>query len=168
MANKKENIIWTNNDYSEWKECMIKYDGASEEDVTLEAYYDDTDFCLDDERDNLDIDLDKVVVCFIDLGLWDGRYRAAMVCKHQNVNSIFDFMAASRSCDYFDFYCDRYNVRSRASHHDGTNYALFRLCESAEQAERVTDQWVHEKASEEKIRKRTRSLRPYVAKVYGF
>lgn len=164
----KENIIWTNNDYSEWKECMIKYDGASEEDVTLEEYYDNMNICLDDARDNLYIDLDKVVVCFIDLGLWNGRYRAAMVCKHQNVNSIFDFMAASSSCDYFDFYCDRYNVRSRAIHHDGTNYALFRLCESVEQAERVTDQWVHEEASEEKICKRTRSLRPYVARRYGW
>lgn len=164
----KENIIWTNNDYSEWKECMIKYDGASEEDVTLEKYYDYMDICLDDEKDNLNIGLDKVVVCLIDLGLWNGRYRAAMVCKGQNVNSIFDFMAVSKSGDYFTFYCDRYNVRSRVSHHDGTNYALFRLCESIEQAERITNQWVHEKVSESKIRKRTRSLKPYVAKVYGF
>jgi hypothetical protein len=164
----KENNIWTNNAYPEWREDMIKYDGASEEDVTPEEYYEYVDMCLDDEKANLDVDLDKVVVCLIDLGLWNGRYRAAMVCRERNVNSIFDFMAASRSCDYFDFYCDRYNVRSRASHHDGTNFALFRLCESVEQAERVTDQWVHEKASEEKIRKRTRSLRPYVARVYGW
>ena len=71
-------------------------------------------------------------------------------------------------CDYLDWYCDRHNVRCRASHHDGTNYYLYRVAKNREQAERLINAIAYHGMTEEQFRKATKSLRPYVAKVYGW
>jgi len=161
-------VIWTNDDYDEWERCMlIDYpDEASREEegieINYERYHEDCDQYLYDERANLDVEVDGVIVCFAVLGLWDGKYNGAKTFGDNVRNILYS------DCDYVDWYCDRYNVRCRASHHDGTNYYLYRVAKDREQAKRLVDAIAYNDMTEEEFRKATRSLRPYVAKVYGW
>jgi hypothetical protein len=161
-------VIWTNDDYQEWERCMlIDYpDEASREEegieINYERYAEDCDNNLDDERVNLNVKVDGIIVAFAELGLWDGEHQGGAVIG-DNVNRILH-----SDCDYLDWYCDRYNVRCRASHHDGTNYYLYRVAKDREQAKRLVDAIAYDGMTEEQFRKATRSLRPYVAKVYGW
>lgn len=161
-------VIWTNDDYDEWERCMlIDYpDEASREEegieINYERYHEDCDIFLNDERANLDVEVDGWIVAFGVLGLWDGNHNAACTFGNKVKNIL------KSECDYLDWYCDRYNVRCRASHHDGTNYYLYRVAKDREQAKRLVDAIAYEGMTEEAFRKATRSLRPYVAKVYGW
>jgi hypothetical protein len=161
-------VIWNNTDYSEWERCMlIDYpDEASREEenieISYERYLEDCDNFLYDERANLDIPVDGVIVCFADLGLWDGHHQGAKTFGSYVKNILHS------NCEFNDWYCDRYNVRCNASHHDGTNSYLYRVAKDEEQANRLVQAIAYEDMTEEEFRKATRSLRPYVAKVYGW
>lgn len=168
FVNVNHRVIWTNNDYAEWEACM-KADYPTEEsreeiglEITYERYLEDCDSYLYDERANLDKEVDGVIVAFADLGLWNGRVNGARI-EGTNVKDILH-----SGCDYLDWYCDRYNVRCSASHHDGTNHYLYRVAKDREQAERLVNKIAYGGMTEEQFMKATRSLRPYVAKVYGF
>ena len=158
--NKKRRVIWTNEDYDEWCEEM-KVE-ITEEEITPEYYA----FCcennLDDERMNLDIDVDGYIVAFADLGLWNGRYNGSKLVG-DNVKDIL-----SSDCDYCTWYCDEHNVRLDAKHHDGTNHILYRVAKDKQHARHLMDMIIGDRMNEEQFRRATKSLRPYVAKVYGF
>lgn len=53
-------------------------------------------------------------------------------------------------------------------HHDGMNYALYRIAKDRSEAERIADKIYSGEIDEVGFRKRTRSLYPYVADVYGW
>lgn len=161
-------VIWTNNDYDEWERCMLadypdeKSREAEGIEISYERYCEDCDTFLSDERSNLDIPVDGVIVCFANLGLWDGRQNGGGIVGC-NVNNILH-----SECDYLDWYCNRYDVRCDAIHHDGTNHYLYRVAKDSEQAHRLIQKIAYEGMTEEQFRKATKSLRPYVARVYGW
>ena len=67
MLRKKKpykRAIWSNDDFDEWKEAMLEdlQEGETEEDLTYERYYEDCDLFLDDERCNLDVEVDGVII----------------------------------------------------------------------------------------------------------
>jgi len=159
-VNKQRRIIWTNNDYDEWCEAMKSE--ITEEEITPEYY----GFCcetnLSDEMCNLDVDVDGYIVAFANLGLWNGRRQGAKLVG-DNVKDIFSIFS-----DYDTFYCDPFNVKQESIHHDGTNYILYRVARDKAQAERLVDAIAYKDMSEESFRRATKSLRPYVAKVFGW
>ena len=161
-------VIWNNNDYNEWEKCMLEDypDEASREEenieISYERYMEDRDNDLYDERANLDVPVDGVIVCFADLGLWDGHHQGAKKFGSYVKNILHS------NCEFNDWFCDRYNVRCEASHHDGSNSYLYRVAKDEEQADRLVQAIAYEGMTEEEFRKATRSLRPYVAKVYGW
>lgn len=161
-------VIWSNNDYDEWEKCMLEDypDEASREaegiEISYERYMEDRDNDLYDERANLDVPVDGVIVCFADLGLWDGHHQGAKKFGSYVKNILHS------NCEFNDWFCDRYNVRCEASHHDGSNSYLYRVAKDEEQANRLVQAIAYEDMTEEEFRKATRSLRPYVAKVYGW
>lgn len=161
-------VIWTNNDYAEWEKCMLEDypDEASREaegiEISYERYMDDRDNDLYDERANLDVPVDGVIVCFADLGLWDGHHQGAKKFGKYVKNIL------RSDCEFNDWFCDRYNVRCEVSHHDGSNSYLYRVAKDEEQADRLVHAIAYEDMTEEEFRKATKSLRPYVAKVYGW
>ena len=53
-------------------------------------------------------------------------------------------------------------------HHDGTNYTLYRIAKDRDEAERIADKIYNREIDEEGFRRRTRSLYPYVADIYGW
>lgn len=118
---------------------------------------------LSDERGNLNVPVSGYVVAFVDMGLWNGRPKGGKVMGAY-ANSIFNVME-----DYNRFYCDRWNVRSDLTHHDGTHHCLYRVVEGGlEMAEHLVEQIAYGGMTEEQFKKRTKSLRPYIAKVYGW
>ncbi len=76
---------------------------------------------LDDERCNLNKQVDGVIIVFGDLGLWHGRRQGYQILG----SNIADILKSS--CEYAEWYGDGYNIRSRMTHHDGTNYVLYRV-----------------------------------------
>lgn len=161
-------VIWTNNNYDEWEKCMKQDypDGIDEDgeevDLSYERYMEDCANYLYDERANLDVPVDGVIVAFADLGLWDGHHQGAKKFGKYVKNIL------RSSNDYQDWYCDRYNVRCEDIHHDGTNTYLYRVAKDEEQADRLVNAIAYEGMTEDEFRKATKSLRPYVAKVYGW
>lgn len=162
--NKQRRVIYTNQDYDEWKEAMLLdlEEGEDESCLTYERYYQDCEVNLEDERANLAIDVHGYIVAFGSLGLWNGRVNGAKMVGYE----VADILSSSN--DYVTWYCDVHNVRYEGVHHDGTNYALYRVARSKEHAESLLNRIAYGNMTEEQFRRETKSLRPYIAKVYGF
>lgn len=117
---------------------------------------------LSDERMNLDKQIEGVVIAFADLGLWDGRRQGYKILGH-NINGIL-----SVSEDDNEWYGDGFNIRGSLSHHDGTHYVLYRVAKDIDEAERIGEMIYNREIDEAGFRKKTRSLYPYVAEIYGW
>lgn len=154
-VNKQRRIIYTND--IDIDEEMATGDYEDEDDV-----YFSNETWLSDERCNLNIDVDGVIVAFACLGLWDGTHKGAKTIG-TNVNDILH-----SKCDIVTWYCDPYNVKCDAIHHDGSNFILYRVAKDMQTAKRLVNEIAYGDMSEKQFRKATRSLRPYVAKVYGW
>lgn len=164
----KERIIWDNLDveYDDWKEDFkdwCEVNGFDEDEMDL---YEWVDECLsndlDDERCNLDEEVDGVIVVFADLGLWDGHHQGSRI-EGTNVKNILH-----SDCEYVKWYCDRYNVRCTAAHHDGRNTYLYRVARDMDTAKRLVEKIAYEGMTEQQFMKATKSLTTYVARVYGW
>ena len=152
------------------KKIDIIYDDNAELECPQEEEWEMRDSWFDAEKCNLDKPAegpgkfsDGVIVAFASLGLWDGRRNGAKVVGC-NVNAIL-------TTGYGDFrkvYADRYNVRSIVTDHDGTDYILFRIARDMEHAERLVERIAYDGMTEKQFRKATRSVRPIVARVYGW
>ena len=74
-------------------------------------------------------------------------------------------------CDYCDWYCDRYDFRFDGFHHDGRNHYLYRTWAKGltfTQKENFLEKLYSGKATHKDVLRYTRSIRPYIAKVYGW
>jgi len=160
-VNKQKRIIWTNNDYDEWKEALLA-DGEEEESLTYERYYEDCAVFIDDECCNLNKEVDGYIVAFADLGLWNGKHKASKLVG----NNVRDILVQLN--DYDTIFCDPFNVRHESIHHDGTNRILYRVAKDRVQAEKLAQKIAFGDMNEEQFRRATKSLRPYVARVYGW
>ena len=117
---------------------------------------------LGDERQNLNKDVNGVIIAFGDLGLWNGRKQGYQILG-DNIAGIL------QSTQYdAEWYGDGYDIRGRMSHHDGTNYVLYRVAENRDDAERIAAKIYNYEIDENGFRQVTRSLHPYVAAVYGW
>ncbi len=86
---------------------------------------------MGDERQNLNKDVNGVIIAFGDLGLWNGRKQGYQILG-DNIAGIL------QSTQYdAEWYGDGYDIRGRMSHHDGTNYVLYRVAENRDDAERI-------------------------------
>ena len=80
--NKNERIIWSNLDvdYDEWKEDYdewLEFNGYDEDDAPMGLYewVDKTlSIYIQDERANLNKEVDGYIVRLVDVGKWNGRY----------------------------------------------------------------------------------------------
>lgn len=119
---------------------------------------------LEDELSNLNIPLENNVVAFAKLGLWNGP-KSGFKVLGRNVNSIFKV-----SEDFNLYYVDSYNVKAKCVHHDGTNHILYRELKPNVSVDFIENfMYKHQyEISSELISRYTRSLLPYVKKVYGW
>ena len=168
--NKNERIIWSNLDvdYDEWKEDYdewLEFNGYDEDDAPMGLYewVDKTlSIYIQDERANLNKEVDGYIVRLVDVGKWNGRYNGLGI-EGTNIRDIL-----YSNFGFAKWYCDRWNVRAVEVHHDGRNYSLYRVAESKEKAKWLKEMLLQGEMDEKKFMRHTKSLRPYIAKVYGW
>ena len=119
---------------------------------------------LADEKRNLDIDLQGRIIAIANLG--DSSKKGYKLLSDE-LNSIFEVKEF-----YNEWYSDGKNVLSLQIHHGGRNHILFR--ELRTDRDDVSIQrfllslYDGEELTPQKLSAYTRSLHPYVAKVYGW
>ena len=162
-------LIWSNYslDYEDWREDLeAEYPELSEQEREEKMYERNSEY-LDDERMNLDIQLDKPILVIVDLGLWNGRYSGYKEIKSGNIKDCL-----YSDTDMIEWYVDKYgDLRADAVHHDGTNHYLYRVFKdtaSPEQMERLQEKIYFGKATRADITKVTKRLGDEIAAVYGF
>ena len=138
--------------------------GCEPDEVSNEEIYDSIWESLGDEKCNLDKEINGRIIAFASLGLWDGRHVGYRKLG-SNLNGIF---RVAENYDDVEFYADKYNVRATLAHHDGTNYILFRYVEDYDKADRICEKIYNGEMDEQEFMKATKSLRPFVAKIYGW
>lgn len=121
---------------------------------------------LDDERKNLNIELPNSIIAIGDLGLWNGRHSGYKEYSTQ-LSSILYFEG-----DECEWYVDNNNeLRATISHHDGTNYVLYRMWKgglSEVEKDEFKDIILKGAPSISEINKYTLPVGKYVADVYGW
>lgn len=169
----RKHIIWSNMnlDIEDWRDGykeMAEENGWEEDtddDDNLYDYMIETNnMYLDDERMNLDKVVEGRILVIADLGLWNGRKSAYKIVESGNIKDILGF-----TYDCAEFYGDGYNIRGTEVHHDGTNHYLYRVIrEDRNIVNLLNDIWDGKEYTMKKLNYYTRSLYPYVAKVYGW
>lgn len=161
-------VIWSSDvdvdDYKEWLE--EEYPDASETEK-WELAEEANDMRLDDERENLNIQLNDDILVIANLGLWNGRHSGYKVLSSGNIKDCL-----YSNADYNTWYLDdRGDLCCDAVHHDGTNYYTYREWKpgvSEVQKENLLDKIYYGKATRRDITRVTRRLGDDIARVYGW
>ena len=166
-----KHVIWNNTETPEelFRDIMNNLDQydieKGDEASAWELAHEWNDDYLDDERANLDIDVGTIIV-FADLGLWNGHRAAYKILKSGNLRDCLNVCCG----DYVEWYVDdRGDMIVRDTHHDGTNTYTFRALRDLSD----TQEWnMYDKLSEgftrRDVKRYTRRLGDYAAKVYGW
>lgn len=167
----KKHLIWSNYDINldDWRDYLEECGHSDKsEEKQYDIVYDLNNEYLDDERIAFK-DIDKKIpfgcgiIAIADIGRWDGR-----ISGYQEYGSLEDILYSE--CDYCEWYCDQYHLRFKGAHHDGNNYATYYLFvgEGYSGDKFLEDLREGNFISESRWKKNTRSLRPYIAKYYGW
>lgn len=167
----KRCLIWTNIDLydeetmKETRKFMREenYTDLSDNNV-MRVIDDNNNMYIEDERDNLSqkyTGFKGYVVAFAELGLWNGVHVASKV--YDDISNILQ----NTSCDECEWYLDEWNVRFRGVHHDGTNNVLYRYVDTEKRANDIMNKIVCGGMNLKQFKKATKSIRPFVKKVYG-
>ena len=164
-----KHTIWSNRNINpdDWKadylDCMEINEEDMDEDELWYWIHDQLSCYLDDERANLNIPTEGRILVIGDLGLWHGRVPAYKVIN-ANVKNILSF-----EYEYAEFYDDGHNVKGIEVHHDGTNYYEYRVIREDRNIQNLLNAIYNgEEITRKKLNYYTKSLHPYVAKIYGW
>jgi len=167
--NNDRHIIWSNYnlDFDDWRdELEEQYPGLPESEL-VSLMYDINNGYLDDERANLDIQLNSPILVIADLGLWYGRRSGYAEIKSGNIK---DCLYSEQ--DYSTWYVDSLgDLRCDAVHHDGTNHYLYRVYKDGvreSQMDLLKEKLYNGSVTRADITRVTRRLGDDIAKVYGF
>ena len=167
--------IWQNYDLNleDWKEGLLENREANglptnvDDDTLREEMYELNNNYLDDARMNLNIKTEGRIVCIAEFGLWDGKHSGYKLYNHNTK----DCLELFKDCDYADFYVDRYDFRCRQTHHDASHVCVYRELKpsiSSDQADNFLWKVYNGTVTKKDITRYTRSLAPYIKKVYGW
>jgi hypothetical protein len=161
--------IWSNYhlDLDDWREDLLtEYPGATEEEL-YQLMYEQNNCYLDDERINLDIQLNRPILLIADLGRWNGRFPGYGEIRSGNIRDCL-----YSDMDYATWYVDSLgDLRCDAVHHDGTNHYLYRVYKpgiSEEQIDHLKEKLYEGVATRADITRVTQRLGDAIGKVYGW
>jgi hypothetical protein len=138
-------------------------ENITEETITDEIYF-QIDQNFRGETMNLDKRLNGRILCIADMGLWNGR-RTGYKILGNNLNEI---LTAGIGCDEKEVYCDGRNVLATGYHHDGSNSVEFREIREDKNIDVLLNKlYNNEEVTRKEINRYTKSLRPYIEKIYG-
>ena len=167
-----EHIIWQNYDVNieDYKDYLDEEFPDLDEYEQWEEANELNNTYLEDEKCNLNKVLPTEIIIIGDLGFWNGRVKFAY--KELNSNNLSDCLRFERDCEYAEWYVDKYkNLRSKQSHHDGTNYLLYRRWRDGltdTQKENFLNKMYYGKATEKDITRYTKRLGDIVSEIYGW
>ena len=143
--------------------------GELTEDERMALMYEINNRYLDDERVNLNIQLDQPILVIADLGLWNGRRTGYQEISSGNIR---DCLYSGRDIEYATWYVDKLgDLRCDAIHHDGTNHLLYRTYKPGardSQIDLLKEKLYYGKAVRTDITRITRRLGDEIGKVYGW
>lgn len=164
--------IWDSNiNMDEWQDYLeeeAENRGVNLDDVSIDEKYNwiynmNSDY-LDDERSNLNIQLDNPIIAIGDIGRWNGRVIGYKIIESGNIKDIL-----SSECEFVKWYMEDGDIKCTESHHDGTNYILYREVKDGVDIEELKLLIYNStKMPMEAIDKYTISIADKVAKVYGW
>ena len=164
-----DHLIWSNYglDYEDWREDLEDQYPDLSEDERMNLMYEINNDYLDDERVNLNIQLDGPILVIGDLGLWNGRRMGYKEIKSGNIRDCL-----YSDTDYSTWYVDRLgDLRCDSIHHDGTNHYLYRAYKPGvreSQIDLLKEKLYRGIATRGDITRITRRLGDDIARVYGF
>lgn len=166
----KNKIIWSNMNLNvdEWRDAYAEFCEINEiepgDEYDIYNWMEQTNaLYLDDERVNLNKQLDGDLLIIGDLGLWNGRKNGYKIAR-ANLNAIFDI-----GDDLTEFYADGHEIRATGCHHDGRNYYLFRAARPGRDLDKFLNALYYgEYISPQKLNYYTRSIYPDIARIYGW
>lgn len=166
----KKQHIWQNIDLNveEWRDgyaefCDINNITPGGENDLYNWMINTNYMYLDDERENLNKQIDGKILCIADIGRWNGRVNGYVILN-DNLNSFLNICD-----DYMEFFGDGKNIRAAGHHHDGTNYYIFRAIRPGRDIDKFLNAIYNgEHITNSKLNYYTRSIYLDVAAVYGW
>lgn len=163
----KRHVIWSNRnlDINDWKDFLEEeYPEVTDEYEQYELISEMNMEYLRDERCNLSEKVDGRILVIADLGLWDGRRQGYKILDNTISDILYD-----EDGEYLEWYGDGYNIKATVSHHDGTNFYEYRVIREDRNIENLLDAIYNgEEINRKKLNYYTKSLYPYIAKIYGW
>ena len=149
----------------ETREMLAECNNCEENEVSDEWVQESIMSQLDDEKCNLDVETGGFILAFADIGRWCGRVTGYKKIG-TNVKDILESFYGGDDCTW---YADKYNVRAISCDHDGRTTMVFRMVESEEKLDALCEKIYDGKIkTERELFKATKSIRPFVADVYGW
>lgn len=172
MTTNIKTVIWSNYSLNleDWKDFLNEaYPEVTDECEKYNIIADVINRYLEDEIDSLDYPLPTEIIIIGSLGLWYKRVPYAYKeTDYKNLNNCFRF---ENGCEYAAWYVDdKYNLHSKQTHHDGTNYYLYRMWKeglSDVQKENFLKKIYTQKVTSKDITRYTKSLGRIVCNIYG-
>ena len=169
MKHQIKHLIWSSDVdyYRDWKDDLAaEYPDMSDNERMQFAYEINNDY-LDDERTNLNIQMNKEIIIIADLGLWSGRKSAYKIISSGNIADCL-----SSDTDSNTWYLDEHgDFRCTAIHHDGTNLYLYRVFKQGVTETQITNlknKIYNGTVTRRDITRVTERLGDEIANVYGW
>ena len=160
-----KHMIWSSEiNLENWKDFLEEeHPDVTDEDEQYDLVRQMNNYYLYDERVNLHTDVDGRILVIANLGLWNGRVQGYKILSENIADILYS------DCDYAEWYSDGYNIKGTAWHHDGTNLYEYRVIRENRNIDNLLNAIYNGKEiSRQKLNYYTKSLHPYVAKVYGW
>lgn len=165
----KDHIIWSNRDLDleNWKDDLLEEFPDADEDQLYDLMFERNASYLDDERHNLNIQLNNPILVICDIGRWNGRTMGYAEIKSGNIRDCL-----YTNMDYATWYVDKNgDLRCDAIHHDGTNHYLYRVHKdgaSQSSIENLKSKILDGTVTRSDITRVTKRLGDDIGKVYGW
>ena len=168
--------IWNSEiDLKDWEDFLeeekelkpLYFEDCDFEEAAWALVYDLNQEYLEDERVNLNVQLEHPILVLTDLGAWDGRRHGIATIRSGNIKDILESMVSgmSEQC----WYCDGKDICCRETHHDGTNYYIYREVRRPETIHNFVERYLSgEPIPRNTLNYYTRSIASDVGRIYGF
>lgn len=162
---EKIRTIWNSEiNLEDWKDFIEEeYPDYTDKIFLYERCSNMNDIYLEDEKMNLNKELNNPIICIADLGLWNGRKFGYKILGN-NLNEIFNI----GNFDDAHWYAGKHNIKCIEKHHDGINYYLFRELKDIKHLDFISEKCIDNMLTSKHISKYTKSLKPYVSEIYGW
>lgn len=173
--------IWSSDSYyvqdsdvqEQYRQDIADCEGIDADELTeaelADFWYRDNEINYEAEQTNLDEDIDGYIIA---LGHRSSHYGA--ICGNGREGTklvgwnISDILKTNGDADDAKWWAEDYNINGTLYDHDGHWNVVYRVCKTSDEAERLQELAYEGRLSNADIMARTKSLYPYIAKIYGW